>query len=186
MSHHLPDDRIKKSVDFGRSPRGLEQNADRASVQDSMAQAGEVEERAWRNEWSAEVLPNVPPKPGWHYCWVSTTNQQDPPYRRLRIGYQPVKAEELPGFEHLRAKSGEFEGCISINEMLLFKIPEDIYQSIMKEMHHTSPNREEEMLRNNIETNLTMRDSRGSPIPVEITEDGNFGPHRVPQKVPKF
>jgi len=35
--------------------------------------------------------------------------------------------------------SGKFEGCISCNEMILFKLPEDIYQEVMKMLHHDDP-----------------------------------------------
>lgn len=176
MSQHLPDERLKKSVDFSRAPRGI--GEDNSKQAPATAGKAEVAERAWRNEWTAEALPTVPPQPGIHYCWVSTTNQQDPPHRRIRMGYQPVRAEELPGFEHLRMKSGDWEGCISINEMLLFKIPDELYQTIMKELHHTAPQEEEELLRSNIQDKLTVRDSRGAPVPVEITDESNFGGRR--------
>jgi hypothetical protein len=35
--------------------------------------------------------------------------------------------------------SGKFEGCISCNEMILFKLPEDIYQEVAKMLHHDDP-----------------------------------------------
>jgi hypothetical protein len=57
------------------------------------------------------------------------------------LGYEPVKASELgKGFEGLgKMSSGKFEGCISCNEMVLFKLPEEIYQEVMRMMHLEDP-----------------------------------------------
>jgi len=59
----------------------------------------------------------------------------------MSLGYEPVKAGELgKGFEALgKMSSGKFEGCISCNEMVLFKIPEDIYQEVMRMFHLEDP-----------------------------------------------
>jgi len=35
--------------------------------------------------------------------------------------------------------SGKFEGCISCNEMVLFKLPEDVYQEVMRMLHLEDP-----------------------------------------------
>ena len=45
-----------------------------------------------RQEWTQDVLPTPPKVPGWHYCWLSTTNSSDPIYKRVQKGYQPVLA----------------------------------------------------------------------------------------------
>jgi hypothetical protein len=82
---------------------------------------------AFRDKWSNNALPDVPGGllPGMHLCWLSTTNQYDSIDKRIALGYEPVKAAELgKGFEHLgKMSSGKFEGCISCNEMILFKLP---------------------------------------------------------------
>jgi hypothetical protein len=59
----------------------------------------------------------------------------------MALGYEPVKATELgKGFEGLgKMSSGKFEGCISCNEMVLFKLPEEIYQEVMKMLHLEDP-----------------------------------------------
>jgi hypothetical protein len=54
----------------------------------------------------------------------------------MRIGYTPVKADEVPGFENFRVKAGEMEGFVACNEMVLYKIPSEIYQEYMDEVHH--------------------------------------------------
>ena len=59
----------------------------------------------------------------------------------MALGYEPVKAAELgKGFETLgKMSSGKFEGCVSCNEMVLFKIPEEIYQEVMRMLHLEDP-----------------------------------------------
>jgi hypothetical protein len=98
------------------------------------------------------------------------TNQYDPIYKRIRMGYEPVKADDIPEFNHLRLKSGEYEGCISVNEMVLFKLPQEIYQEMMEEYHHNMPLEEEERLRANALTN-EARDSHNKQLGV-IEGDG--------------
>jgi hypothetical protein len=57
----------------------------------------------------------------------------------MRLGYTPVKAEDINGFENWRVKAGEHIGFIACNEMLLFKIPMERYQEIMEHFHHDAP-----------------------------------------------
>ena len=98
---------------------------------------------AFRDKWSNTALPDIPKGliPGMHLCWLSTTNQYDSIDKRIALGYEPVKAAELgKGFENLgKMSSGKFEGCVSCNEMVLFKLPEDIYQEVMKMLHLEDP-----------------------------------------------
>lgn len=65
------------------------------------------------------------------------------------MGYEPVKIEEVPGFESYKMKSGEWEGFVACNEMLLFKVPTDLYHEMMRYFHHEKPAEEEKMLKNN-------------------------------------
>ncbi len=111
------------------------------------ANAGDIERRerleAFRDKWANSALPELPRDaiPGFHLCWLSTTNQYDSIDKRLALGYEPVKAAELGnGFESLgKMSSGKFEGCVSCNEMVLFKIPEEIYQEVMRMLHLEDP-----------------------------------------------
>jgi hypothetical protein len=59
----------------------------------------------------------------------------------MALGYEPVKAAELGnGFGSLgKMSSGKFEGCVSCNEMILFKLPEDVYQEVMRMLHLEDP-----------------------------------------------
>lgn len=91
-------------------------------------------------------LPDLPPIDGYHMCWLTTTNPRDPIHGRLRLGYELVRAEELPGFEHASLKSGEYQGYIGVNEMLAAKLPLHLYQEYMTELHYRQPMQEEEKL----------------------------------------
>lgn len=118
---------------------------------------------ALRQGWSDDILPTIDGDPRYHYCWLSTTNQSDPIYRRLRIGYELVRWEELSYLgEQNRVQSGEFAGCVSINELILAKIPMELYQEIMLINHHEKPMQEEELLRANMVSDET--DSNGRPL----------------------
>jgi hypothetical protein len=125
-----------------------ERKADtRESADASLASANE--RRKMFREFQQEALPTPPARPGWHHCWLSMTNQYDPIYKRVRMGYQPVKADDIKDFEHYRIKSGEYEGCISVNEMVLFEIPQEVYQEMMLEYHHYRPLEEEARIKAN-------------------------------------
>lgn len=124
----------------------------------------------WKDEWTQSALPNVPSLRGWHVCWLSTTNSYDSIDKRMRLGYTPVKAEEIPGFENWRVKAGEHEGYIACNEMLLFKIPEDVYQDIMTHFHHDLPMEEAQKIKVNAES-VQGRDSNGRSLG-EVEGDG--------------
>lgn len=99
------------------------------------------------SEFTQEALPNAPEIPGWHMCWLSSTSNYDPIHKRIRLGYRPVKVEEVPGMDAFRMGTGEYAGVVACNEMLLFKIPQERYQQIMKEFHHDGPLREEEAIK---------------------------------------
>jgi hypothetical protein len=98
---------------------------------------------AFRDKWANSALPDLPKDiiPGFHLCWLSTTNTYDSIDKRMALGYEPVKAGELgKGFEALgKMSSGKFEGCVSCNEMVLFKLPEDVYQEVMRMLHLEDP-----------------------------------------------
>jgi len=152
------DERLVKST--SREDRS---SADAERVnKDGTALTIEERRRIMRQEWTQDVLPTPPKMPGWHLCWLSTTNSSDPIYKRMQKGYQPVKASELAGFTQTKVTEGEFEGVVSCNEMLLFKIEEEIYQDIMLYLHHELPMSEEELLKANAQPQ--GEDSDGKPL----------------------
>jgi len=162
------DNRLKKNLNAGRTDRG--NDSVRSAAEDSLVSSQE-RRRMFRTEWTQESLPTPPEIPGFHPCWLSTTNQYDPIHKRMRLGYVPVKAEEVPGFENYRVKSGEHEGFVAVNEMLLFKLPNDIYQEMMSELHHYAPMDEQEKIKVQQDQLLNAKDSDGKRIG-QIEGDG--------------
>ena len=157
------DNRLKKNLNAGRENRGATADASRAAPEEKFV-SSEERRRMFRSEWLQEALPTPPEIPGFHLCWLSSTNQYDPIHKRLRMGYTPVKAEELPGFENFRVKAGEHEGFVACNEMILYKMPEELYQEIMMEMHHNAPLDEQEKIKVQQEQLLGQRDSNGKTL----------------------
>ena len=163
------DDRLKKNTKAGRESRASDDYS-RSAPEEQMVSSQE-RRRAFRSEWLQEALPTPPEIKGFHLCWLSSTNQYDPIHKRVRLGYTPVKADEIPGFEHLRVKSGEHEGFVAVNEMLLYKLPMDVYQDLMAEMHHYAPQDEQEKIKVQRDQLLGARDSGGRAL-VEVEGDG--------------
>lgn len=142
------DERIRKDFDETRASRAEVENIeayDDASPLETQADS----DRPFKDEFNFEALPNpnIGGDKNFHYFWATTTNSMDTPHRRMRMGYTIVPAEERPEFKHLRLKSGEFDGCISINEMIMMKLPMKIYQQYMLEQHHHKPNDRANMLK---------------------------------------
>ena len=164
------DERVRRSPGTSRHSRESE---DVGRVKDDGLVANKAERRQlFKDEWTQEALPTPPAIDGYHLCWLSTTNQWDPIQRRVRIGYEPVKVTEVPGFEHLKIHSGEHSGCVAINEMVLFKIPLEIYQAAMRRFHHDEPLSEEQKIRDGIvELEAAHKDSSKRPL-IQVEGEG--------------
>ncbi len=133
--------RRKKSPSKARQPRTNRQSASSARVLSDEERLDE-----FRKSFFQSVLPDLPPIPGYHVCWLTTTNPRDSIPGRVRLGYEPVKKEDVPGWEYATMKTGDYVGCIGVNEMIAFKLPMSLYEAYMREAHHTQPLYEEEKL----------------------------------------
>lgn len=142
METERMDDRLKKEPSVDRRSRGMD---DRQVTEDREISDDDRLEM-FRAQLFNDALPDLPDLPGYHVCWLTTTNPRDPIHRRIQLGYEPVKAEEVPGMGHASVKTGEYVGMIAVNEMLAFKLPESLYQRFMKEAHYDAPLREEDKL----------------------------------------
>jgi hypothetical protein len=100
----------------------------------------------FRKSFFQSVLPDLPTIKGYHVCWLTTTNPRDSIASRVRLGYEPIKSEDIPGWEHATMKGGEWPGCVCVNEMIAFKLPMSLYEAYMYEAHHAQPLSEEEKL----------------------------------------
>ena len=140
----MTDERLKKSA-------GTADNRESRAMQDRpVSENRELsdDERVamFRQQFFQSSLPDLPQTPGWHMCWLTTTNPRDSIQTRMRLGYQAVKPEDVPGWEYATIKTGDWNGFIGVNEMLAFKLPMSLYEKYMQEAHHDAPLREEEKL----------------------------------------
>ena len=178
------ESRLKKSLNAsGRQDRDNGEASHKAP-EDKFISAQE-RRKMWSEEWTQSALPKLPNVDGWHLCWLSTTNSYDSIDKRIRLGYVPVKSEELPGYEDYKIKSGEYVGYISCNEMLLFKLPMDIFQEVMTYQHHDKPREEADKIRVQIESLQGQRDSNGKSL-VNVEGEGIGGIEQQPSKTPVF
>ena len=138
----MANTRIKRDLEDRLLDR-IEETKERVLSEDPEAISKKERVAAFRDKWQNSALPDLSPGilPGFHLCWLSTTNNYDSIDKRMALGYEPVKASELgKGFENLgKMSSGKFEGCVSCNEMVLFKLPDEIYQEVMRMLHLEDP-----------------------------------------------
>ena len=157
------DSRLKKTLNAGGRESRSSQDSSRAAPEEAFISKQE-RRKMWSDEWTQSALPKVPDIPGWHLCWLSTTNGYDSIDKRMRLGYVPVRADELPGFDNYRVKAGEDIGFIACNEMRLYKLPMEVYQEVMTQMHHDAPNEESDKVQVQVEQLQGNRDSSGKSL----------------------
>jgi hypothetical protein len=156
------ESRLKKSLNAGGRESRANHDKSREAPEELFV-SSEERRKMWKDEWTQRALPDVPKIKGWHLCWLSTTNSYDSIDKRMRLGYVPVKAEEVGEFENFRVKAGEHIGYVACNKMLLFKIPIDVYQDIMTHFHHDAPLEDAEKIRTQAEAPVG-RDSSGKRL----------------------
>ena len=178
------ESRLKKSLNAGGRLDRANEDVSRQAPENKFISTQE-RRRMWSEEWTQSALPKLPNMDGWHLCWLSTTNSYDSIDKRMRLGYVPVRSDELPGYEDYRVKSGEHIGYISCNEMLLFKLPMDIYQEVMLYQHHEKPREEAEKIRVQVENLQGQRDSHGKSL-VSVEGEGIGSIEQQPNRIPVF
>lgn len=105
----------------------------------------------FRQSFFQSSLPNLPDIPGFHLCWLTTTNPRDTVQSRARLGYELVKSDEVPGWDFATQRSSDYPGSVMINEMIAAKLPLHLYQMYMEEAHHHEPAALEGSIRNRLE-----------------------------------
>lgn len=171
----MSDERLKKSADVREGRAATDR-----PVAENRAISDDERVEMFRQQFFQSALPDLPPIPGWHMCWLTTTNPRDSIHVRMRLGYEPVKPEDIPGWEHVSVKTGEYAGFIGVNEMLAFKLPMSLYEKYMREAHHDAPNREEEKLTDTADFMAQQARATGSQL-VEGDGMGDFRDKRSAQ-----
>ena len=83
-----------------------------------------------RKPWQPPSLLDAPPPPqGYVYRWIreSMIGQNDPANmsKRIREGWEPVRAEDHPDFEAPSIDEGKHAGVIGVGGLILAKIPKE-------------------------------------------------------------
>lgn len=164
----MTDERLKKDAGKNRKSRGAD---DRQASEDRTVSEEERLEM-FRQQLFQSALPDLPKIPGYHTCWLTTTNPRDSIQGRIRLGYEPVKPEDVPGWEYATIKTGEWVGFIGVNEMLAFKLPQSLYDSFMREAHYEAPLREEQKLQDTADSIAEQARRKGSKV---TAGDGTLG-----------
>lgn len=155
------DDRLRRdTAPTVRGDRGIEDAA--RTNETGLVNSVEDINALLNSEFDQVALPTPPQMPGWHLCWLTTGSQYDSIQKRQRLGYTPVLASEVPGFDIGGTRSAAFEGAITCNEMVLFKISEERYQAIMAHFHHKRPLEEEESIYDAALKQAEEQDSAGN------------------------
>lgn len=163
----MSDERLKKSAGDNRESLAMQDR----TVTENREISDDERVEMFRQQFFQSSLPDLPSIPGWHMCWLTTTNPRDSIQIRIRLGYQPVKPEEVPGWEYATLKTGDWAGFIGVNEMLAFKLPMSLYEKYMLEAHHNAPLREEEKLTDTAE--FLEQQARASKSKLQVGE-GNM------------
>ena len=92
------------------------------------AQTREKESR--RKPWQPPSALDAPPAPpGFIHRWIreSILGQEDKTNmsKRMREGFEPVRAEEFPEFEAPTIDHGRYKGVIGVGGLILARLPEE-------------------------------------------------------------
>lgn len=138
----MNDERLKKSIDPARQTRKAE---DRPATEDRQI-SDDDRVQMFRQQFFNDVLPDLPKIPGYHLCWLTTANPRDSIQQRIRLGYELVRPEDIPGWDYVTLKTGEWAGFVGVNEMIAAKLPLSLYHKFMEEAHHNAPLAEDSKL----------------------------------------
>lgn len=137
----------------------------------------------FRMQLHQSVMPELPKIPGYHVCWLTTQNPRDTIMMRQRLGYEPIKASDFPGLELMTQKTGDYTGCIAVNEMIACKLPMRLYNAYMKHNHHDAPMAEEDKLRTAVDVIADAARKKGAEV---LVEEGNSELGQAPKRPVSF
>lgn len=159
----MSDERLRKVTDTARESRAMQDRP----VTENRELTDHERLDMFRQSFFQSALPNLPKIPGFHVCWLTTTDPRDSITSRLRYGYELVTPDMVPGWESTSIKSGEYVGYIGVNEMLAARIPTRLYEMYMAENHHTQPMKEQSKLADVAERIKAQALKKGADLQVE-------------------
>lgn len=154
------DQRISKQTVNTRKPRA----AQNRTVTEDREQTDADRLAIFQATHLQSALPDIPPIPGFHVVWLASNNPRDSLAMRHRLGYTPVLAEDVKGFEFVSDKGGAVDGLIRVNEMVAYKLPLELYQLYMRENHHDRPAHEQTKLTDTASQIKRAAQARGADV----------------------
>lgn len=155
----------------GRFASGDRENGERTASERERDEREQTQDRElsederlelFRDSLVQSVMPDLPHQDGYHVCWLTTSNPRDTIAWRKRLGYELIRAEDMPaGLSSLASKQGEYQGIVSINEMVAARLPMRLYNKYMKEVHDRMPLDEEGKLRSQIDSMKADAEQQG-------------------------
>lgn len=161
---------------------GDERDLNEREVTENREIADDIRLELFRDSMHQSVLPDLPHMPGYHVCWLTTSNARDSIQHRLRIGYELIRVEQCPEWDGVTTRVPGYDGVIGINEMVAARIPLRLYNQFMVHVHHDSPLAEEEKLKAQVERAADELEAAGSGL-VEV---GDGTASMVQKAAPKF
>lgn len=144
---------------------GERRGEDREFSEDRELTHDDVRLEAFRNSRAQSVLPDLPTFPGYHVCWLTTSNPRDSVAMRQRLGYELIRVEECPGWDGLTGvKEGRIPGVVGIEEMVAARLPLPLFNEYMAINHSQAPRDEEDKLLYAAESLAEQAERMGSSI----------------------
>ena len=112
LKEYKMTDEIKTEVNTDRNSRSAETRASQTR----------------RTPWAPPSMLDAPEAPpGYQFRWIreATRGQDDKSNmsKRIREGYEPVRAEDYPNFEAPTVENGSNKGVIGVGGLILAKVP---------------------------------------------------------------
>jgi|TARA_R100001530_G_scaffold64311_2_gene46200 hypothetical protein len=102
---------------------------------DRTSRAATTREQSVRpTQWKPPSLLDAPPAPsGFVHRWIRSEmlGQDDKPNftKRMREGYEPVRADEYPDFDCATIEDGKYKGVIGVGGLILARLPVEVAES---------------------------------------------------------
>lgn len=127
--------------------------------------------RQFQDRWNESLLPSLPPKNGFHRCWVSTSHPVDTPQRRKRNGYNFVMLDDVKhegwSAEANSVKDGVMAGAVMWREMVAMETTIENYEAYMREFHFEQPREQAQGIFDGLDALADDARSKGGKITLE-------------------
>ena len=143
---------------------------------DKTPRAATTREKSVRpSQWKPPSLLDAPPPPqGFIHRWIRAEmlGQEDKPNftKRMREGYEPVRADEYPNFECAIIDEGRYKGVIGVGGLILARLPVEVAESRKQYFAHKTASQ-----MTAVDNDLMREQHPSMPISQERSSRVSFG-----------